>query len=205
MPWNIPLHFPNQLSESIVVRRRSRCGVSALLVTLAGLTVSAAPVLAQTRVTDDAKRTVSLPAHVSRVFAAGAPAEVLLYTLVPDMLVGRNHMPPAAALEFMPPTLRSPKPIKNLPDRDDPRYDDELLALKPDVYVDYGTVDDDYVAALEAISGRTKVPALILDGRLTNIPVAYRKLGAALGVPDRGERAAAEAQRILDKYRGAAP
>jgi len=130
---------------------------------------------------------------------------VLLYTLVPDMLVGRNHMPPAAALEFMPPQLRAPKPIKNLPDRDDSRYDDELLALKPDVYVDYGTVDDDYIAALEAISGRTKVPALILDGRLTNIPTVYRKLGAALGVPERGERAAAEAQRILDKYRGVAP
>ena len=160
---------------------------------------------AQTRFTDDAQRKVTLPAHPARVFAAGAPAEVLLYTLVPAMLVGRNHMPTAAALEFMPPLLRSPKPIKNLPDRDDPRYDEELLALKPDVYVDYGTVDDDYVAALEAISGRTKVPALILDGRLTNIPSAYRKLGTALGVPERAERAAAEAQRILDKYRGVAP
>ena len=148
---------------------------------------------------------VTLPAHPARVFAAGAPAEVLLYTLVPDTLVGRNHMPTAAALELMPPALRSPTPIKNLPDRDDPRYDDELLTLKPDIYVDYGTVDDDYVAALEAISGRTKIPALILDGSLANIPTAYRKLGAALGVPERAERAAAEAQRILDKYRGAAP
>jgi len=162
-------------------------------------------VSAQTPFTDDAQRNVTLPAHPARVFAAGAPAEVLLYTLVPDMLVGRNHMPTAAALEFMPPTLRSPKPIKNLPDRDDPRYDDELLALKPDVYVDYGTVDRDYVAALEAVSGRTKVPALILDGSLTNVPTAYRKLGAALGVQERAERAAAEAQRILDKYRGTAP
>jgi len=161
-------------------------------------------VLAQTQVTDDAKRRVTLPAHVSRVFAAGAPAEVLLYTLVPDMLVGRNHLPTAAALELMPPVLRAPKPIKNLPDRDDPRYDDELLQLKPDVYIDYGTIDDDYVAALSAISGRTKVPGIILDGHLTNIPATYRKLGNALGVPERGERLAAEAQRLIDKYRDAA-
>jgi iron complex transport system substrate-binding protein len=160
---------------------------------------------AQTRFTDDAKRNVTLPAHAARVFAAGAPAEVLLYTLAPDMLVGRNHMPTAAALDFMPPALRSPTPIKNLPDRDEPRYDDELLALKPDVYIDYGTIDDDYVAALEAISARTKIPALILDGRLTDIPASYRKLGTALGVADRGEKLAAEAQRLLDKYRGAAP
>jgi iron complex transport system substrate-binding protein len=161
-------------------------------------------VLAQTHVTDDAKRSVTLPAHVARVFAAGATAEVLLYTLVPDMLVGRNHMPTAAALELMPPALRSPTPIKNLPDRDDPRYDEELLALKPDVYIDYGTIDDDYVGSLEAISGRTKIPALILDGRLTNVPASYRKLGGALGVQDRSEKLAAEAQRVLDKYRNAA-
>jgi len=161
-------------------------------------------VLAQTQVTDDAKRRVTLPAHVSRVFAAGAPAEVLLYTLVPDMLVGRNHLPTAAALELMPPELRSPKPIKNLPERDDPRYDDELLSLKPDVYVDYGTIDGDYVAALDAISARTKIPAVIFEGHLTAIPAMYRKLGAALGVPERGERLAGEAQRLLDKYRNAA-
>jgi iron complex transport system substrate-binding protein len=186
------------------VRRRLRRGVSILLFALAVAAISAPPALAQTRITDDAKRSVTLPAHVSRVFAAGAPAEVLLYTLVPDMLVGRNHMPTAAALEFMPPELRSPTPIKKLPDRDDPRYDDELLTLKPDVYIDYGTIDDDYVGALDAISARTKVPGIILDGRLTDIPATYRNLGTALGVRERGEKLAIEAQRIIDKYRDAA-
>ena len=186
------------------MRPRRRRSAHASLVAFAALALSAPSLLAQTRVTDDAKRTVAVPAHVSRVFAAGAPAEVLIYTLVPEMLVGRNHMPSAAALELMPPALRSPKPIKNLPDRDDPRYDDELLLLKPEVYIDYGTIDDDYVAALEAISGRTKVPALIFDGRLAAIPMTYRRLGTALGVPDRGEKLAAEAQRMLDKYRNAA-
>jgi iron complex transport system substrate-binding protein len=186
------------------VRPRRRRSAHASLIAFAVLALSAPPLLAQTLFADDAKRTVAVPAHVSRVFAAGAPAEVLLYTLVPEMLVGRNHMPSAAALELMPQALRSPKPIKNLPDRDDARYDDELLQLKPEVYIDYGTIDDDYVAALEAISSRTKVPALIFDGRLTAIPTMYRRLGTALGVQDRGEKLAAEAQRVLDKYRDSA-
>jgi iron complex transport system substrate-binding protein len=189
--------------EPWLVRHRRRGGASALLIAFTVYALCMSCVQAQARFKDDAKRNVTLPAHVSRVFAAGAPAEVLLYTLVPDMLVGRNHMPTGAALEFMPPELRSPRPIRNLPDRSDARYDDELLALKPDVYIDYGTIDDDYVAALEAISRRTKVAGLIFDGRLTAIPSTYRKLGAALGVPERGERLAAEAQRLLDKYRDA--
>jgi iron complex transport system substrate-binding protein len=158
---------------------------------------------AQVEFTDDAKRTVALPARVERVFAAGAPAELLLFTLVPEKLAGRNGMPAPAALEFLPAEYRNPRQIVNLPERDDARYDTELLALDVDVYIDYGTVDDDYVAALEAISQRTKIPAIILDGSLENVPSVYRRLGAALGVAERGERLAGEAERILAKYRGA--
>src|SRR5262245_48691704 len=157
---------------------------------------------AQTAFKDDAGRSVVLPARVERVFAAGAPAEILLYTLVPEKLAGRNHQPSEAALPIMPPEYRALRQIVSLPDRDDPRYDAELLALDVDVYVDYGTVDDDYVAALEAISERTKIPGIILDGSLEKIPSVYRRLGAALGVTERGERLAREAERVIDKYRG---
>lgn len=157
---------------------------------------------AQTAFEDDAGRSVVLPAKVDRVFAAGAPAEILLYTLVPEKLAGRNHQPAEAALPFIPPEYRALRQIVNLPDRDDPRYDTELLALDVDVYIDYGMIDDDYVAALDAISQRTKIPGIILDGSLENVPAVYRRLGAALGVPERGERLAREVERVIAKYRG---
>lgn len=171
----------------------------ALAVALCAGTVAAG---AQAPFVDDAGRTVVLPATVERVFAAGAPAELLLYTLVPEMLGGRNHLPSPAALELMPPEYRNPRQIVNLPERDDARYDTELLALDVDVYIDYGTVDDDYVEALEAISERTKIPAIILDSSLEKVPSTYRRLGAALDVAERGERLAREAERVIAKYRG---
>ena len=121
---------------------------------------------------------------------------------MPEKLAGRNHFPPPAALELIPLQFRNPVAITNLPDRDDPRYDTELVALDVDVYIDYGTVEADYVAALEAISGRTHIPALILDGRLSHVPDVYRNLGAALGVAKRGARLAGEAERLIGKYRG---
>jgi iron complex transport system substrate-binding protein len=158
---------------------------------------------AQTSFVDDAGRRVELPARVDRVFSAGAPAEILLYTLVPEKLAGRNMQPSPAALELIPPQYREMRAIVNLPDREDPRYDAELLSLDVDVYVDYGTVDDDYVAALAAISDRTHIPGIILDGSLTKIPGVYRRLGAALGVAQRGSQLADEAERLIEKYRGA--
>lgn len=167
-----------------------------------GVVFTLGTVVTQTRFVDDAKRAVQLPSRVSRVFAAGAPAEVLLYTLVPDMLAGRNRLPEGAAVEFFPPQYRKPFFIKQLPEVDNPAYDAELLALKPDVYVDYGTVGEDYIASLNAVQQRTRVPGIILDGALPRIPETYRRLGAALGVAARGEQLAMAAERLMAKYRG---
>ena len=159
---------------------------------------------AQQAFVDDARRRDSLPANVERVFAAGAPAEVLLYTLVPDKLAGRNQIPPAAALKLIPPQYRNPTAIVNLPDRDDPRYDAELLALDVDVYVDYGTVDADYVAALEAISERTRIPGIILDG---SVDRAFPMSTDDSAPPSASQSAArvspTRRERLIDKYRGA--
>jgi iron complex transport system substrate-binding protein len=157
----------------------------------------------QTRFVDDAGRSVSLPARIGRVFAAGGPAEVMLYTLVPDFLVGRNRVPGADALEFYPPRYRQPVLITQLPEVDRPEADAEVIALKPDVYVEYGTVDDDYIAAVEAVQRRTGVPGIVVNGELSRIPATYRRLGAALGVKDRGERLGSVAERVLNKHRGA--
>jgi iron complex transport system substrate-binding protein len=179
-----------------LIRARQWLSAIALLTVFVSLTG-----FTQTRFVDDAKREVQLPPRVSRVFAAGAPAEVLLYTLVPDMLVGRNRVPEGDAIEFFPPAYRNPVFIKQLPEVDNRAADAELLALKPDVYVDYGTIQEDYIAAVEAVQRRTRVPGLILDGALARIPEMYRRLGSALGVPDRGERLATAADRLLTKYR----
>jgi iron complex transport system substrate-binding protein len=165
--------------------------------------VASTSALMQTRFTDDANREVPLPVRVSRVFAAGAPAEVLLYTLVPDMLVGRNRVPEGEAVEYFPAAYRTPVFIRQLPEVDNPAADAELLALRPDMYVDYGTVHGDYIASVEAVQRRTRVSGIILDGALTRISETYRRLGAALGVRERGEHLATAAGRILTKYRSA--
>jgi iron complex transport system substrate-binding protein len=122
---------------------------------------------------------------------------------VPDLLVGRNRVPSGDALEFFPPAYRTPRLIRQLPEVDNPAADAEVIALEPDVYVDYGTVQDDYIQAVEAVQRRTRVPGIILDGALARVPEMYRRLGAALGASERGDRLAGVADRLLMKYRGA--
>lgn len=176
--------------------------ILSLAVTLALACLPAVP-QTQGRFTDDAGRSVALPARVNGVFPAGGPAEVMLYTLAPDLLVGRNRVPSGDALEFFPPAYRNPTLIRQLPEVDDPAADAEVLALKPDVYIDYGSVEADYIRSVEAVQRRTKVPGIILDGALSRIPAMYRRLGAVLGVRERGERVAEAADHVLAKYKDA--
>jgi iron complex transport system substrate-binding protein len=64
------------------------------------------------------------------------------------------------------------------------------------------TVGEDYIASVNAVQQRTRVPGIILDGALPRIPDTYRRLGTALGVAARGEQLAAAVERLLSKYRG---
>jgi len=176
----------------------------ACLVALAALAMNPAHAQsARTEFRDDAGRTVAISTPARRVFAAGAPAEVLLYVLAPKLLVGRNHAPSDAAIPFMPPDLRSPVLIQNLPNADDDSFDGELRALKPELYVDYGTVADDYVDSLKHVQERTGVPGIILDGELAKIPGVFRRLGPLLGEAQAAERLATETERVLGRYRNA--
>ncbi len=60
------------------------------------------PALAQSRmVVDSAKRSVTLPAKIERVFVAGPPASVLAYVLAPDAMVGWVRQPSPAEKEFL--------------------------------------------------------------------------------------------------------
>ena len=65
---------------------------------LTGLaTVLAAPGVARAAaVTDAVGRNIAVPQKVERVFAAGPPAAILLYTFAPELLIGWTRRPEPA-------------------------------------------------------------------------------------------------------------
>ena len=64
-----------------------------------------APAWART-VTDSAGRTVDIPDHVGRVFAAGPPASMLLYMLAPQTMIGWVRAPRPEDKPFLLPAVR---------------------------------------------------------------------------------------------------
>src|SRR6202035_3874155 len=83
----------------------------------------------------------------------------------------------------------------------------KVVALKPDLIVDYGTVSPRYADLARATQQKTGVPTILLDGSLTAIPQAIRTLGGFVHREGRAETLAtfAEALLALQATQGAHP
>lgn len=170
--------------------------VRAAGVVVAAFVLAATPTLARS-VTDSAGRTVEVPDTVRRVFAAGPPAAVLLYALAPQALAGWVRAPTDDAKQLLLPALRELPETGRLTGRGDALNLERLVATRPDLVVDFGTVNDSYRALADRVPAQTGIPYLLIDGGLNNTPAALRLLAGILGVEPRGEALARAAEGIL--------
>jgi iron complex transport system substrate-binding protein len=168
----------------------------ALAALIAALALVVAPAWART-VTDSAGRSVEIPDHVGRVFAAGPPASVLLYMLAPQTMTGWVRAPRAEEKPFLQPAVRDLPETGRLTGKGDTVNLEQLLAAKPDLIVDFGTISDTYKSLADRVQQQTGIPYLLIDGSFPNTPAALRLMAGILGVPERGEALAKAAEAIF--------
>jgi iron complex transport system substrate-binding protein len=158
---------------------------------LAGIATLAAPrgVRAAT-VSDGAGREIAIPAKVERVFPAGPPAAITLYTLAPDLLLGWPRANRADEREFLLPGIGDRPEIGRITGRGNSANLEAVLALKPDLIVDAGSTGKTYVELAGRVQDQTGIPYALLDGRFAQIPASYRILGKLTGRGERAERLA---------------
>jgi iron complex transport system substrate-binding protein len=72
-----------------------------------------------------------------------------------------------------------------------------VLALKPDLILDVGSVSPTYVSLAERVQQQTGIPYALLDGRFDGIPLGYRTLGALIGRREQGEAFARSAEDTI--------
>lgn len=175
---------------------------------VAAFGLSFAPPVGARTITDSAGRTVEIPDEVNTVFAAGPPASILVYALKPEALLGwpralRDYEKPyiAEAYRELPETGR-------LTGRGGEANLERVLALKPDLIVDFGSVRDTYIDLADRVQEQTGIPYILIDGRFEATASSLRLVGEALGVPERGEALAQDVEATfaaLDAALGAVP
>jgi iron complex transport system substrate-binding protein len=128
-------------------------------------------------VMDAAGRAVAVPAKVERVFPAGPPAAILLYTLAPDLLLGwpRANRPEECA--YMLPDICTRPEVGRITGRGNTANLEVVLALKPDLILDVGSTSATFVSLAARVQEQTGIPYALLDGRFEAVVSSYRKLG----------------------------
>jgi iron complex transport system substrate-binding protein len=170
-----------------------------LSILLLGLVLTTQPALAERIVTDSAGRTVSVPDHIERVFAAGGPAAIALYIVAPDRMLGWPRANRPAEIEFLAQPYGGLPGVGGLTGQGGEANLERMLALKPDLIIDFGSLRDTYIDLANRVQAQTGIPYLLIDGSFENTPAALRLLGDVLGVPERGEALAQDAEATFKR------
>src|SRR6201987_5077287 len=150
-------------------------------------------------VTDGAGRAMMVPSRVARVFPAGPPAAIFLYTLAPELLIGWPRANRPEEREFLLPDVGGRPEVGRITGRGNTANLEVVLALKPDLILDVGSVNPTYISLADRVQQQTGIPYAVLAGRFEGIPLSYRTLGALIGQSEQGEGLARNVEDTLKK------
>jgi iron complex transport system substrate-binding protein len=148
-------------------------------------------------IVDGAGRRVEITSPVRRVFAAGGPASIFVYTLAPDALLGWTRSPSPEERPWLPAPYADLPTMGRLTGRGNTANVEVVLAARPDVVLDFGSVGGTYVSLADRVQQQTKVPYVLLDGSLSATARAYSLAGDLLGAADRAAELARYVERTL--------
>lgn len=148
-------------------------------------------------ITDAAGRTVTVPDKIERVMAAGPPASILLYVLAPEKMVGWVREPGEAEKAYLMPSVHGLPTYGQLTGKGGTANIEAVLAAKPDIIIDVGTVNPTYASLADKVQQQTGIPYVLIDGAFANSAKTLRETGNLLGVGPRAETLAAYAEKTL--------
>lgn len=130
--------------------------------------------------TDSAGRTVELPKQIDRIAPSGGLAQMALFAIAPDKLVGVSGQWKDTALPYVGdqyrdlPILGQFYGMKNF-------NKEEVLAAAPQVIIDVGERKASIAEDMDRMQEALGIPVIFIEARLDNTDEAYRTLGKILG------------------------
>jgi iron complex transport system substrate-binding protein len=184
------------LRSPAAIYLQKRWGAALVLLLLAVLGVGVCPVRAADFV-DAAGRRVLLPEPVERVMPASPTAEVLVYVLAPDRLVGASRAARhgAAAGRHVPVLGWRPGmgPVSMA---------ETARQLRAQLIIDAGLVTPERAAFADQVQQLTGIPYILVDDSVARMPSMLRAIGAVLGPSERARHLGRYAEDAINTVRG---
>ena len=150
---------------------------------------------AATRVfTDSCGREVTVPANVEKVAVSGPLAQIVVFAMAPDKLVGIANAWDESAAQFLDTKYYDLPLLGQLYGGKGEMNLETLLAAAPDVVIDVGEPKGSIVEDMDALQEQTGIPFVHIDAYLASMDNTYAMLGDLLAMPN-------EAQGLADYCR----
>ena len=141
--------------------------------------------------TDSAGREVELPTGIERVAVSGPLAQIVLFALCPDKLVGVATEWDRSAERFLADAYYDLPVLGQLYGGKGEMNLEMLLASGAQVVIDVGEPKGSIKEDLDGLSEQTGVPFVHITATISAMGDAYRKLGELLQMPEEAEALAA--------------
>ena len=148
-------------------------------------------------VQDDTGRTVTVPKDITRVAPSGQVAQMMLVTLVPDLLVGLSVSPSTSQMEYYPEEVTYLPTFGQFYGKKSTLNLESLVEAEPQVTIDLGDRKRTIKIDLAGIQKKTNIPTLFYESTIEKMPEAYRFLGTLLGREEKAEKMAAFVEKTL--------
>lgn len=152
--------------------------------------------------TDSVGRTVEVPANIERVAISGPLAQIVVFALCPDKLVGIAQKWDKSAERYLATEYCQLPELGQLYGGKGELNLETLLLSGAQVVIDVGEPKGSIVEDLDALTGQTGIPFVHISASIGTMGDAYKKLGELMGMPDEAEALAFYCDKTCAKITG---
>src|SRR5215469_8097488 len=151
---------------------------------------------------DAAERYVAVPDRVGRIMTVNPAADVLVFVLAPEKLLGWSAALSREQRPYLPAKFARLPVLGGLFPANPAQMVQTVARVRPDLIVEAGPVSAEAAARADQIQQQTGVPYIVLNNDLQTTPGTLRTVGAMLGVAERGNDLANYTDNAIDALRG---
>ena len=146
--------------------------------------------------TDSTGRTIEIPEKLEKIAITGPTAQIVLFALAPEKLVGIANSWDKTAKDFFPPAYYDLPVLGQLYGGKSEMNLEELLKADPDIVIDVGEPKSSIAEDMDRLSEQSGIPFLHIDGFTATMGDTYRTLGELLDLQDRAAELGAYCDEI---------
>ena len=154
--------------------------------------------------TDSCGRQVTVPTDVQKVAVSGPLAQMVVFAIAPDRMVGVSNAWDETAKEYFDAKYLDLPLLGQLYGGKGELNLETLLAAAPDVVIDVGEPKGSIVEDMDALQEQTGIPFVHIDAYLATMDETYAMLGDLMAMPNEAQGLADYCRAIYDRVKAIA-